>query len=218
MRNKEMYIHMLEDQFLSKLERERDNLLKSFKRNSRSFKFISDRYFSTTISEFNFYCQEIDEKINTQLKAYAGIIGQLNKLENMPVSDDAQYRVYSIAMSLVSPAVNFGYCEEACELLKIIKNPNINEKFCSADVSNTILKVIDAYGKRSIIESGADFKESVDQIIADVVAGEYGEDTKTSLSIKDMEKAYREASVTIGDTVFFIDGSHEMIKDDRDKQ
>lgn len=216
MEGKEQYINMLEGQYFDKLKRECKNLLNSIKRNSKLFSFINDRYFSTTISEFNFHCQLIDEKIKTQLKAYESIIGQLNRLEKMPVSDEGLEKINQIASSLVGPAIKLGYCDEACQLLKIIKNPDINKKHCDVDVSKDILKVLDTYGKRAIIEDQSNFKSQAYAVIKDVLFGRYGKDTAKELSSDKMEDAYQNATVIIEDTVFKMDGSHEMIDDDKE--
>lgn len=217
MENKENYINMLEGQYFDKLERECKNLLNSIKRNAKLFSFISDRYFSTAVSEFNFHCQLIDEKIKTQLKSYESIITQLNKLEKMPVSDAGLEKINQIASSLVGPAIKLGYCDEACQFLKIIKNPDLNKKHCDIDVSKDVVKILDTYGKRSIIEDQSNFKSRAYEVIKDVLFGRYGKDTKNKLSSDEMENAYQNATVIIEDTVFKMDGSHEMLEEDDEK-
>lgn len=211
------YIKMLEEQYFKSLETKTDALLKDISKNKEVFDFISDRNFTSAKKFLNFNVKKISKRISSQLKAYSEIIENLKKLEGMPMSEDMQHSVYGLTTKLVTPALKFGYNGKACDLLKIIKNSNINRMFSDADVSSAILKVIDNYGKRTILEENPKFKEKVDSVIVDVVAGEYGEDTKRILSVEKMEKAYANASVVRGDMVFHMDGTHEWADEAKKK-
>ena len=211
MANERNYIEMLEAEFFNLLEMESETLLENIRKNKSLFSFISDRSFSSSIIFLNFDSKKIAKKIDTQLKLYGDIIGKLKKLEDMPLSDDAQHRVFTLISGLIDPAINLGYCEEASELLKIVKNPKINKIFCDASVSSAVLRIIDAYGKRAILEDDPKYKANVDAVIVDVVAGEYGKDTRKKLSVSTMEKAYSNARVIKGDIVLKVDGTHEAV-------
>lgn len=217
MENNKAYIKMMEEQYFNLLELEVDELVNDINKSKRTFSFISDRYFSTASRYLSFNFKKVDKKVSSQLKIYADIIERLQKLEGMPMSEEAQQKVYNMSMKLLGPAIKFGYCDEACDLLKIVKNPNINKMFSDANVSSALLKVIENYGKRAILEENPKFKEKVDSVIVDVVAGEYGEDTKQALTMEKMEKAYANASVVRGDMVFHMDGTHEWVDEAKKK-
>ena len=217
MESNRTYIKMMEEQFFNLLETEADELVNDINKSKRFLSFISDRHFSTTSRYLSFNFKKAEKKISNQLKTYADIIERLQKLEGMPLSEEAQHRVYNLAAKLVGPALKLGYCEKACDLLKIIKNPNINRMFSGANVSSAILKVIENYGKRTILEENPKFKERVDSVIVDVVAGEYGGDTKQMLTVEKMEKAYSDAEVVKGDMVFHMDGTHEWADEAKKK-
>lgn len=184
-------------------------LCKKLKGNGAYFRFISDREFAPVVGGYNLKCDKIRSRIDDQLGRYANIIGILNELEGSQISATTQQNIFGMVDVLKNYALKYGYNNEALELIKIIKNPNLVGSASVVSVDKDILTVISNYGKRAILENGDGFKDDVDQIIVDVAGGLYGQDTKSKLSAKKMEDAYKNTTIQKGDMVFKTDGSHK---------
>lgn len=207
----EDYTTFLEEMILNfLLEREVAPLAKSMRENAEHFRFISDREFSTTGGSLNFDCDKITKRVDKQLKAYSRVIEQLKAFDGRPVGEEAQQKIRYMAASLKDHAINYGYCNEALELLKVLTNPTlVGKDFATLDIKEDVLKIFNCYGKRAILEGKpAEYKDEANQLVADVICGYYGQTVRKTLTQKDMDEAFTGATVTKGDMVFKTDGTH----------
>lgn len=194
-------------------------LCKSLKENGENkLHFISDREVTTTGGKVNFDCDKIFKRVKKQLTAYGKIIEEINGFEDSVVDEDVQQEIRYMVAPLKDYAIKFGYCKEATELLKIMTNPKlVGKDFADISISADILAVLDAYGKRAILESKlAEYKDEADQLSVDVGMGFFGKKASGELSQQKMEQAFVCATVVRGDMVFKTDGTHEW-KPSKDK-
>lgn len=186
-------------------------LCKSMAENEGVFSFISDRELSTTGGKLNFQCDKVSKRVSAQLKKYDNLIEALKGLEGVIYGDWAQNAIVQMVTPLKDYAIKYGYCEQAEELIKVIRNKDIvGEVFASCDSKEDVLKILDYYGKRGILEGdGLKYKDRADTLMVDVACGYYGDKAKTQLSQDKMENAFTGATVVRGDMVFKTDGTHE---------
>ena len=189
-------------------------LCKEMKENKKHFSFISEREFSTLI-KMNHRCLEVDKRVSRQLKAYGRIIEKIRPYEGHVVDAGVQQKLHMSLSALKKNAIEYGYCKEACELLKMVSNPNlVGEDLADVSIKDDILAVLNCYGKRAILEWKAEeFKGEADQIVADVAMGLYGKRARTELSQKTMDDAYNGARVVQGNIAFKVDGTHEKVSE-----
>ena len=205
-------------------------LCKEMKENKKHFSFISEREFSTLI-KMNHRCLEVDKRVSRQLKAYGRIIEKVKTYEGYVVDAGVQQKLRMSLSTLKKNAIEYGYCKEACELLKMVSNPNlVGEDFASVDIRDDIFAVLKCYGRRAILEWKAEeFKGETDQIITDVASGLYGKKAREEflkesakpleernpkkLSKDTMEAAYNGATVIQGNIAFKVDGTHEKVSE-----
>ena len=186
-------------------------LCKDMKENEGLFTFISDREFSTVGGKLNMQCEKISKRVSRQCRAIRNLTEIFEPFKKMPISESAQKNIYFMLNTVKDYAIEFGYCDEAAELLKVITDPDIvGEELADGNSKDDILKILNAYGKRAILEKNKEeIKDSVDQLITDVVCGYYGDVAQKSLSQQEMDDCYKETTVVKGNMVFKMDGTHE---------
>ena len=122
------YIEDLEFEFLENLKKTKINpLLKSLKENKekKHFSFISETNF-TCLGKINLKADKNEKRVVKQKREFKNIIDTLNRFEGRPISEELAQRFYSLVVTdLFNPAIEYGYTEEACQLLSIIKNSDI---------------------------------------------------------------------------------------------
>ncbi len=211
---KEVYRAFLEEKALKYLMAVKvAPLCVDMRANEGMFLFISDRELSTTGGKINFSCDKISRRVAKQLKSFDKISEELAEFQDYPVSEEGQQQIRVMISSLKSYAIKYGYCKQACDLLRLSANPNlVGTDFAGCNAKEDIVKVLGAYGRRSILEGKPhEIKDDVNQLIADVVCGYYGSVAREGLSQKDMDEAYNKSTVVRGDMVFKMDGTHERI-------
>ncbi len=216
---KEVYRAFLEEKVLKYLMAVKvAPLCVSMKENEGIFSFISDRELSTTGGKLNFNCDKIARRVSKQLQSFDKVAEELAEFQDYPVSEEGQQQIRVMISSLKSYAIKYGYCKQACDLLRLSANPNlVGTDFAGCNAKEDIVKVLGAYGRRSILEGKPhEIKDDVNQLIADVVCGYYGSVAREGLSQKDMDEAYNKSTVVRGDMVFKMDGTHER-KTSKDK-
>ena len=206
----ENYIAELEHQVLNLLNKHKiEPLCKSLRDNKGKFSFISDREFTTS---YNPNCEKIKKRVASQTKALDEVIAEIKKFSDMPVSESGHQGIFTLLSPLKDYALQYGYNEQAAEILQILKSTQLVGDLATASVSKDLLRIIDNYGKRFIMERDPDLKAQADQVIVDVLSGKFGEDTKKELSMENMEKTYEDATVVKGDITFKTDGTHHYYK------
>lgn len=214
-KNQEEYIANLEERYISSFEKEKVlPLIRKMKKND--FDFISERKFVSKLGINYNKAKSTDRKVSYQIQKYDEIIGTIKEISEQPIGEAMKMGIFKIANSLLDDAIKFGYCEQASELIKIMKNPGCSGDLSAVEVKDKVLKICEAYGKRMILEDSLEehyeILNTADQFMVDVHMGEYGKDTAQALTMSEMENALVNATYRKCDTIFKTDGTHELIK------
>lgn len=203
------YFEAMEQAFLENLQlKQVTPLCDSMKKNNKWFSFISERKFALSVGAYNMKCDKVAKIVEKQLTAYNAIIETLSKFEDMPLSETMQQGIFRMVRPIKELAIQYGYCDEAVKLVKITKNPKLVGACCGRSAKEDILSILDAYGKRFILERDEELAEKAEQLVVDVAVGVFGRDTREELSMQEMDSAYKNATVVKSDVVFHTDGTH----------
>lgn len=208
------YLKFLEGKYVDFLQTKRKELSKSMLANEKVFAFISEKDMVRYACKDN-KRKKIEKLVKGQLAQYDSIIASVKsfkQIDGCPFGEELQLAIFETAYRLLDQAIAYGYCKQARELIRIAKNPRlVGKDLASANMDDKILKVVSAYGKRTILEgenSENEIKEEINNLIIGVKKGKYGD---CKLSQDKIEEAYRGATVKIGDTILKMDGSHFVV-------
>ena len=168
---------ILTDQYVEKLLasiwfKQVEPLLRSMNENLGVVSFVSEK--------FCFDSKEIVDRIVKQKKEYYSLVEDLKSFENHPLSAQAQTSIFSIVTRMLGPALQYGYANEAMELLRILRNEKLTGEKSSSDetteiVSNALDRIVAIYGLRFIKERHEYLKNPVRELINEIRAGKFGE-------------------------------------------
>ena len=205
-------IRGLEKDYINYIVEFTDYIVKHATLNKKKFNFISEKEFSNCMG-FNENYQYASRNVKQMKCAYDLVIGRIKGLDEYFYENTYEPAVYESMKKLLSVALDFGYCDEATKMVALLKDPKINREQHHINVSSALLKIMENYGKRTILEDEANFKPNAEKLIESVYAGKFGEDTKTLLSPRKMANAYNRAKVVDNDGVFYMMGDEARISD-----
>ncbi|MBP3431399.1 MAG: hypothetical protein J6K39_00900 [Clostridia bacterium] len=207
METKKQYIERLEDEFFENLMKSKVRpLLEEFK--SNGFETVSEAKMMN-LGKINVNALQVEKKVKKQKTALGAVIGKIKEFAFLPISENLQQKFFILGKTLLEQTTKFGYCEESCELLKIIKGKEFVGDFAGGNADREILEVISAYGKRAILEDDEQLVEDAEHLLTDVCTGLYGE---TKLSVAQMDKALNSSAVVKGTMVFPLRGEPYKIQ------
>lgn len=197
------YIRRLEKDYISYIVDFTDDMAKRAELNKKKFSFISEKEFSNCIG-FNENYQYASRNVKQMQNAFSLIVGRIKGLESYIYEKEYEPWVYESMKTLLRIALDFGYCDEALEVVELLKNPKINSEQSQINVSSAILKVMENYAKRTILEDESNFKLQAEKLIKEVDAGKFGQDTKVLLPVEKMAWAYNKAKIVDNDGVIYM--------------
>ncbi len=159
-------------------------LLWSMKGNAGILNFVSDHFVTDNL--------DISQRVSLQKKEYYDIIDQLSSFGEWKMNAQMQEYVYVVACKLIKPALRYGYVDEALRLLKILQNEKLTgDRAKSTELEalaqDVLLESVSAYGERHIREGREHLKICANKIMADAIAGKYG---NLKISPKSLRDAY----------------------------
>lgn len=206
------YVAFLEEKYVVELQHKCNDLCKDLHANAKNVHFVSEKDVVKFTSGRDNKRKKVEKIVKGQLEQYNNIISSIKdfkKVDGCPFGEDLQIAIFETSCKLLDPAIKLGYCKQASELIRIAKNPRlVGKDLAAANVDDKLLRVADAYGKRSILEGGQnddEITEALNDMVLGVKKGKYGDCT---LSQDKIENAYRNATAKIGDTIIRMDGSH----------
>ena len=165
------YVLMLEELVLQSLERKKNDFLKSVK----------------DVSSMK---ENEKAKLGFMLR---DISSEIEMFEDRPMSDEFVSQIFAISVQLLKETIKHGFCTEAIEFFKIVKNPKIvGVDNAASDCDKQIVDLIENYAKRIILGKGVENLDDVNSFMVDVCMGEYGE---TGLDMEDMIKILKKTKV-----------------------
>ncbi len=146
-------------------------LYRSMKENFGIVNFVSDRFARDSY--------DIAKRISEQKKGYYKLARDLNLLSTYDLSPRMQEYVFSISQKLLTPALKYGYADEALELVKILKNESLVGDFSKQPgteemVEDAIEKAVAIYGLRFMKEGQLYIKNMARDLINEADAGNFG--------------------------------------------
>lgn len=147
-------------------------LLISMKENQGIVSFVSEK--------FCFDAKEIVNRIVKQKKEYYRLIEDLKSFEPYPLSAQEQTYIFSIAQRALAPALQYGYANEAVELLRVMKSEKLSgvqasSKETSTFVAEALDRIVAIYGLRFKKEEKEYLKVPVRDLINEIIVGKFGE-------------------------------------------